>query len=120
MVTNSLICDLKSKKVIRFARLKQVLSDLEKYSITLSDAEGKIEINLKSERLATLNFMAAFLEYLQKTDIEEVAKKKEAQTEKTPEKQEIFCPYCGKRILRTAKFCTFCGKSNNYGKEIQK
>lgn len=28
----------------------------------------------------------------------------------------IFCPYCGKQILRTVKFCNFCGKQNNYSK----
>jgi len=28
----------------------------------------------------------------------------------------IFCPYCGNKILRTAKFCNFCGKENSYGK----
>ena len=28
----------------------------------------------------------------------------------------IFCPYCGKQILRTIKFCNFCGNRNTYGK----
>ncbi len=28
----------------------------------------------------------------------------------------IFCPYCGKQILRDAKFCNFCGQANGYGK----
>lgn len=28
----------------------------------------------------------------------------------------IFCPYCGKQILRTIKFCNFCGNKNTYGK----
>lgn len=28
----------------------------------------------------------------------------------------IFCPYCGEKILRTAKFCNFCGQTNSYGK----
>lgn len=29
--------------------------------------------------------------------------------------QIIFCPYCGKKIMRTIKFCNFCGKANKYG-----
>lgn len=28
----------------------------------------------------------------------------------------MFCPHCGKKILRTARFCNFCGKQNNYNK----
>lgn len=28
----------------------------------------------------------------------------------------IFCPYCGEKILRVAKFCNFCGQANSYGK----
>lgn len=32
-------------------------------------------------------------------------------------KEKIFCPYCGNRILRTAKFCSYCGKENHYGRE---
>lgn len=28
--------------------------------------------------------------------------------------ETIFCPYCGKKILRTTKFCNFCGKQNKY------
>ncbi len=31
---------------------------------------------------------------------------------------EMFCPYCGKRILRKVKFCNFCGKQNNYRKGL--
>jgi len=31
-------------------------------------------------------------------------------------KEKMFCPYCGKQILRTVKFCNFCGKSNSYDK----
>ena len=29
---------------------------------------------------------------------------------------KMFCPYCGKQILRSVKFCNFCGKTNNYNK----
>ncbi len=29
--------------------------------------------------------------------------------------QTIFCPYCGKKIIRTIKFCNYCGKANKYG-----
>lgn len=30
-------------------------------------------------------------------------------------KENIFCMSCGKEILRTAKFCKFCGRENVYG-----
>lgn len=30
--------------------------------------------------------------------------------------KKMFCPYCGKQIFRTAKFCNFCGKANSYNK----
>ena len=26
----------------------------------------------------------------------------------------MFCTHCGKRILRTTKFCNFCGEKNTY------
>ena len=29
--------------------------------------------------------------------------------------QTIFCPYCGKKIIRTIKFCNYCGKANKNG-----
>lgn len=127
VLTNSLVCDLKSKKIICLDQLKSVLPDMEKYHITLSDAEGSIEIDLKSERMATLNFLPVFLERVQTDYIEEAAKRKEAQTvmteniemEEKTAKTEMFCPYCGKQILRTAKFCTYCGKSNNYGGNVK-
>ena len=28
----------------------------------------------------------------------------------------MFCPYCGNKIERKAKFCNFCGKTNDYNK----
>ena len=28
--------------------------------------------------------------------------------------KEMFCTSCGKKILRSSKFCTFCGAKNNY------
>lgn len=36
--------------------------------------------------------------------------------EKDEDKKLMFCPYCGKQILRTVKFCNFCGKQNKYSK----
>lgn len=30
--------------------------------------------------------------------------------------ETIFCPFCGNKILRAAKFCNYCGKENNYRK----
>lgn len=47
-------------------------------------------------------------------DINETLEKNDMEAKKV--KETIFCPYCGKQILRTAKFCNFCGKANNYGK----
>ena len=48
-------------------------------------------------------------------DINETLEKNDMEAKKV--KETIFCPYCGKQILRTAKFCNFCGKANNYGKD---
>lgn len=31
-----------------------------------------------------------------------------------PDENRIFCTSCGKKIMRTAKFCNFCGTPNNY------
>ena len=31
--------------------------------------------------------------------------------------EKMFCSYCGKKILRTVKFCNFCGMNNKYAKE---
>lgn len=47
-----------------------------------------------------------------------------AREEKQPsgekkDETKIFCPYCGKIILRTAKFCNFCGKENTYGRNVK-
>ena len=56
-----------------------------------------------------------------KTEVASLSGDKE---EATPAKEsnvqevspEMFCPHCGKKILRTAKFCNFCGKVNSYNK----
>ena len=29
-------------------------------------------------------------------------------------KKTVFCPYCGKQIMRAVKFCNYCGKENKY------
>lgn len=34
-----------------------------------------------------------------------------------PKSDNIFCPYCGKKIPRSSKFCCFCGSKINYKKE---
>ena len=26
----------------------------------------------------------------------------------------MFCAFCGKKIMRTAKFCNYCGEKNKY------
>ena len=33
-------------------------------------------------------------------------------------KETAFCVYCGGKILRTAKFCNYCGKANAYKEEL--
>jgi len=33
-----------------------------------------------------------------------------------PKNDNIFCPYCGKKIPRNSKFCCFCGSKINYKK----
>ncbi len=40
----------------------------------------------------------------------------EIQNKAKANSDKMFCPYCGEKILRTAKFCNFCGKSNSYKK----
>lgn len=36
--------------------------------------------------------------------------------DKIEKEQKMFCPYCGRQILRTVKFCNFCGAEINYKK----
>ncbi|WP_455190868.1 zinc ribbon domain-containing protein [Eubacterium ramulus] len=52
------------------------------------------------------------------TTTADIKKSKEKMIVDSPKKQSdtMFCPFCGKKIQRTAKFCTFCGKQNNYSK----
>lgn len=47
-------------------------------------------------------------------DAVEVVPVSDSNVEEAP--AEMFCPYCGEKILRTAKFCNYCGKSNSYDK----
>lgn len=42
--------------------------------------------------------------------------KTEPTSSNTNKSDKMFCPYCGEKILRTAKFCNYCGKSNSYNK----
>lgn len=37
--------------------------------------------------------------------------------EKIKKEQQMFCPYCGEQILRTVKYCNFCGKEIKYRKK---
>lgn len=37
-------------------------------------------------------------------------------TEDVNKLESIFCPFCGNKILRTTKFCNYCGKENNYNR----
>ncbi len=38
------------------------------------------------------------------------------QPKEPPKNDNIFCPYCGKKIPRNSKFCCFCGSKINYKK----
>lgn len=39
-----------------------------------------------------------------------------SQPEEHSQSNNIFCPYCGKKIPRSSKFCCFCGSKINYKK----
>lgn len=88
--------------------LKQYISRLKKEKsreqIVAENAVEAVEVNTVNES--------------KQTSTEVVKKQVEQKNEEANKiKETIFCPYCGKQILRNAKFCNFCGKQNNYGKE---
>lgn len=51
---------------------------------------------------------------LEGTSREVIKEKEEIKSETKSE--FMFCPHCGEKISRTAKFCNYCGKSNTYNK----
>lgn len=151
LLTNSLICDLKSRKIVYLNQVKQVLYDEKEHTISVSDGKEHIVISLKDQKIGSQEFIFTFLEeFVQKyasltpeeqhmLEVESAARKIENIIEQYAEyngiddekqllkdflikhnvlKQDktIFCPYCGKQISIAAKFCNFCGKTNNYGK----
>ena len=44
----------------------------------------------------------------------DLKQEKQAENNIIQNKDTMFCPYCGKKISRTAKFCNFCGAKNTY------
>lgn len=112
VLTNSLLCNLNPSITIPLSQISDIRYDDVAHTTIVSGDGGEIIIDLSSEKPASRRFLYSCLEIFFKTyrisqEIGKGIKEEKAQT--------IFCPYCGKKIIRTIKFCNFCGKANKYG-----
>lgn len=102
------------------------VEDLQSIKLEKSNESSYIEINCSdkifSKRLKnpTINSPSLFDHLNQALVIglrSEVQSPEEPLQPKEPPKNDnIFCPYCGKKIPRNSKFCCFCGSKINYKK----
>lgn len=124
-LTNSLVCDLKSKTSISLNQIKKINLDESRQGIDISDGTNKVFIDLKDERKATRYFLLTFFnEMIMRGGIFSAEQKHTIMLEQgtrsieaAKEVKMIYCPYCGNKIMSKAKFCNFCGQSNSYRKE---
>lgn len=92
------------------------------YRVKWDDLGGEHLQQLKNEVFQLINSVCnASIEDKEKNKTGQIKKfeQEESALETSGDSQDqkkMFCPYCGKQILRTAKFCNFCGKQNNYNK----
>lgn len=103
------------------------VEDLQSIELEKSNDSSYIEISssdkIFSKRLKnpTINSPSLFDHLNQALVIglhSEVQSPEEPLQPKDPPKSDnIFCPYCGKKIPRSSKFCCFCGSKINYKKE---
>lgn len=121
-ITNQAIFDYKTKKKVLFQEIKDIVSVDGEY-VEIHTEKDKIGLIMREDEGSFLEvgitnlFVAALKQYILRNCEETSWQSKTEIQEEKKVKETIFCPYCGKQILRTAKFCNFCGKGNSYGKE---
>lgn len=113
VLTNTLLCNLNPSTIIPLSKMSDIRYNNASHTIIVSGDNGsEIIIDLNLEKPASRRFLFSILELFFKTYCVPQEIEKGTIEEKT---QTIFCPYCGKKIIRTTKFCNFCGKANKYG-----
>lgn len=100
------IMDLKTKKILEYSKQIKVKFYDDK-SVLISGPTGRI-----STKFTTYNDNVLF--HFERI-IENLCARFGTENSTPFKKDEkMFCPYCGKNILRTTKFCNYCGKENKY------
>lgn len=79
---------------------KTMEAKVNEFKETISSNVQKVEKAIKTDTAVATN------------NIEKKVRNDNAQN--VPE--DMYCPHCGKKISRSAKFCNFCGKANSYNK----
>lgn len=124
VITNKCIINLKTKNKLLLEGNDKV-SYIQGETFELSNSNGSIQFDAIEYQTkytdAIKRQVAVCIEkIIQFSYTGTIDSKKETQRQsgecENREKETMFCPFCGKEILRTAKFCNFCGKQNNYNK----
>lgn len=108
----SIQCVADDKYVIKGSNQEDIPLSLK---VKKASAEEQIAIGKMLNGILRLirNLEAGDRKNLHKTLNKESASEENVGSPET-ELDKIFCTSCGNKILRTAKFCNFCGAKNNY------
>lgn len=130
VLTRSVLCDLKSKMKINIQEIKQVRYEPESCAVVVEAGNSNITVDVKDEKKMSRVFLYHVLkDYVGHmknikdglpSDIKMESGSNEmqdTQVNSAKAKQEnsmMFCVSCGNKIPRNAKFCTYCGATNEY------
>lgn len=121
-LTKNMAIDLTKKIKIMLTDVTEIIPDKHNCYVDLRTSNTEVKLVFRDEDDLSVGreaiFMTAALkQYIGRLKAKRESPKEEKDLKSKKVKETIFCPYCGKQILRTAKFCNYCGKANNYGKE---
>lgn len=111
---NEIRIDLRTEKVATRRFFFDCLQAFITRYVSLTEEERHLlEVNKCVKRMQEIVTLYAKRNGIEDADLllEEFLMRKEVLK---PVPKTIFCLYCGKQIVRSAKFCNFCGKTNNY------